>query len=80
LAKELDECNEILFVDEGYYKVGFRVNNTEYLPLIFSKSTYIGAYNVMFMVRHELLYKSMTPMFCFAIRKHTFDDIFVEIP
>ena len=23
LTRELDECNEILFVDEGYYKVGF---------------------------------------------------------
>ena len=80
LARELDECHEILFVDEGFYKVGFQVNNTEYLRLIFGKSTCIGAYNAMFMVRHELLYKSITHMFCFAIRKSVFDEIFTEIP
>ena len=80
IARELDECDEVLFVDEGFYKLGFQVNNNEYMRLIFGKSTNIGSYNVMFMVRHELIYKSITTMFCFAIRKLVFDGIFNEFP
>lgn len=80
LARELDDCSEILFVEEGFYKVGFQVNNTEYLRLIFGKSTSIGAYNVMFMVRHELIYKATSSMFCFALRVIEFNEIMNEIP
>ena len=48
LARELEECSEVLLVDNGFYKAGFQVNNTEYMHLIFGKSTSIGAYNMMF--------------------------------
>ena len=80
LARELEDAQEVLFVDEGYYKVGFTINNVENLNLIFGKSTNIGAYNVMFRMRHQFMYQSMTKMLCFAIRLFEFNDIFNEIP
>ena len=27
LAKELDECFELLFVEQGKYKIGYAINN-----------------------------------------------------
>lgn len=80
IAHELDECTEILLVDEGKYKMGFRVNNKEHLKLIFGRSTQIGAYNLMFMMRHEFTIKSLTKLDCFAIRMRNVREIFSENP
>lgn len=80
LAYELESCSEILMVDKGFYKCGFQVNNHEYLKLLFGKSTCIGAYNILFLVRHEFIYKATTPIFCYSIRLENIRDIFDEIP
>ena len=80
LAHELDECSEILLVDKGKYQVGFRVNNNEHMKLIFGESTRIGTYNVMFMVRHEFIIKSLTPLDCYSIRLHNIRSILKDSP
>ena len=30
LANELDECNEILFIQQGLYNIGYQINNKVY--------------------------------------------------
>ena len=80
LAKELEDCQEILLVEKGYYKVGFQVNNTEYMPIMFGPSTRIGSYNVLYMVRYEFAFKTVTPMYCFSISIQSMNDIFDEVP
>lgn len=80
LAYELDECLEMLMVDKGYYKCGFMVNNTEHLRVMFGKSTYIGAYNILFLVRHEFIIKTATQMMCFSIRLQALREILEEFP
>ena len=27
IASEMDECMEVLFVENGYYKIGYQINN-----------------------------------------------------
>lgn len=66
-------------VEDGFYRVGFQVNNAEYLRLIFGKSTCIGAYNALFMVRHEWIFKTATPLSSFAIRVQRFNEIFNDM-
>ena len=68
LAHELDDCQEVLLVDQGYYKIGFLVNNVEHLRLKFGPSTRIGSYNVLHMIRHEFIIKSVKSMFCYSLR------------
>lgn len=48
LANELDDCQEILLVDQGYYKIGYMVNNAEHMRLTFGPSTRIGTYNMLY--------------------------------
>jgi len=67
-------------VDKGYYQCGFRINNKEYLKLMFGKSTIIGAYNIIFLVRHEFSIKTVSEVKCFSIRLDKVREIFEENP
>ena len=69
IAKELEECNEILFVFSGFYNVGYEVNKKTYYTRQFGQSTIIGAYQVCFKKRFAFNYIAETDMVCYAIRK-----------
>ena len=60
--------------------MGFNVNNCEHLKLLFGRSSQIGAYNVLFMMRHEFIIKSLTELSCFSLRMRNIRDIFAENP
>jgi hypothetical protein len=45
---ELDEVNEILFIESGEYDIGYEVNKTEKFKLRLKKNTVIGAFNICF--------------------------------
>lgn len=44
IAKELEECGEVLFVMEGRYNVGYEINKIVKLRKQFGPSTTIGSF------------------------------------
>jgi hypothetical protein len=48
ILKELEECNEITFIQDGTYNVGYEINYKIKHRFRFGERTYIGAYNVLF--------------------------------
>lgn len=48
ILKELEECNDIIFVQEGSYNIGYEINYKILLRYRFGARTYVGAFNVLF--------------------------------
>lgn len=48
ICKELEECNEIIFVQDGYFNIGYEINNTIKLRYQFGPRNIILAFNVCF--------------------------------
>ena len=48
IAHELDEAEEIMFVFEGKYDVGYEVNKKKSFRAQFSQSTIIGLFQLCF--------------------------------
>lgn len=44
IARELDECNEILFVYDGRYNIGYEINKRVRFRKQFGCSTIIGGF------------------------------------
>ena len=40
----MDEALEILFVEQGYYDVGYEINNRQFYQIQFGMSTNIGGF------------------------------------
>lgn len=72
---DMEETEEILFVQQGEYAIGYTLNSKEYLALRMGAKTVIGDYAVMFQKRSEFLYKALSPMNCMAIRKSVFQTV-----
>mmetsp|Transcript_13415 Transcript_13415/g.20981 ORF Transcript_13415/g.20981 Transcript_13415/m.20981 type:complete len:88 (+) Transcript_13415:825-1088(+) len=66
---ELDEANEIVFVLEGKYDIGYEINNEKMWRRQFGISTCIGGYQLAFQRRFLFLYRARTEMKGYAIRK-----------
>ena len=45
---ELDEVNEIIFIESGEYKIGYEVNKIEKFKMRLGPNTVIGAFNICF--------------------------------
>ena len=58
LFKELDDINEILFVQKGTVDIGYQVNDKKYFVLRCKDKTLIGAYNCTFNIRIIFTYKA----------------------
>jgi len=68
IIDELDEFSEVIFPMEGTYKVGYSINKKEYYVDKFGLNV-IGAYGVTFNKRALFLYKSITHINGYFIRK-----------
>jgi hypothetical protein len=77
---ELEECLEILFVEEGRYNIGFEVNKHKKFRLVFGERTVIGGFNISFNQRSYFIYKSATFMKCMAIRKIHWLKLLTDFP
>ena len=44
IASEMDESMEMLFVESGYYKIGYQINNRLFYRLYFGMFTTIGGF------------------------------------
>jgi hypothetical protein len=80
IAKELDECLEVLFVVSGRYNVGYEVNNNERYRKQFGPSTIIGSFLISFQKRFNFLYKAHSDLVCYAIRKRNWFKIMNQFP
>jgi hypothetical protein len=45
---ELDEVNEIIFIEKGEYDIGYEVNKMEKFKLRMGDNSVIGAFNICF--------------------------------
>ena len=66
---ELDEVNEIIFVEEGKYDVGYEINKVKKFKLRLTKNSVIGAFNVLFDRRQNFIYRAYTDCKGYFIRK-----------
>jgi hypothetical protein len=65
----MTESLEILFVEKGFYKVGYEINKKEFLRRQFGPSTNIGGFQVAYLKRFSFVYRAKTKMKCLALRK-----------
>ena len=78
IAAEMDECMEVLFVENGFYKVGYQINNHEYYRRRFGMFTVIGGFNVCYDRRFNFMFKSSTDLKGLAIRKPNFRQLLMS--
>ena len=75
IYEELDEFNEVIFVMEGSYLVGYSINNKqEFLPEKQIRNV-IGAYGVTFGKRSLFIYKTFENISGYFIRKNKWLEI-----
>lgn len=60
LADELDEFNEITFVNKGQIVIGYEVNNQKRYCIKYTDCVVIGAYECMFKKRSNYIYAALT--------------------
>ena len=48
IYKELDEVNEILFIESGEYDIGYEINKKQHYKIRLGSKTVIGAFNLCF--------------------------------
>lgn len=64
ILRDLEECEEIIFVTKGEYAIGYTVNNQEYLALKMKERSVIGDQAILFRRRSEFLYRAVTAVDC----------------
>ena len=69
LHKELDEVNEVNFILNGMFEIGFEINRKPTYVLRFKNCNVIGAYGVTFGRRSMFLYRTLTTCHGFFIRR-----------
>jgi myosin-crossreactive antigen len=69
IYKELDEVNEILFIESGEYDIGYEVNKQERFKMRLEGRTVIGAFNICFNKRQIFIHKTKTECKGYSIRK-----------
>lgn len=75
LANELDECEEVLFVQQGKYNIGYQINNKVYYRKQLGKYSIMGGFQIMFNQRFQFLYKCCSLIKGLSIRKERFINI-----
>ena len=78
IASEMDECNEILFVEHGFYKVGYQINNQDYYRRRFGMFTVIGGFYISYDRRFNFIFKTCSDLKGLAIRKSYFRQLMNE--
>jgi hypothetical protein len=80
-VKELDECNEVLFVVDGRYNVGYEVNKKVRYRKQFGCSTLIGGFQMCYKKRFIFVYKVHNDLLCYGLRRkewYTIMNIFPD--
>lgn len=77
---ELDECMEMLFVEQGTFEVGYLINNKKYFAKLLGVGSIIGGYQICNDKRFEFIYRTKTQMQGQAIRKEQLKQILKKWP
>lgn len=77
---ELDEVNEIIFIEKGEYDIGYEVNKMEKFKLRMGDNSVIGAFNICFNKRQIFIHRTYKECFGFSIRKSNWKEIMDEFP
>ena len=80
IANEMEECLEVLFVEQGRYDVGYEINKQKFWRRQFGESTVIGGFNICFNRRHFFIIRARTDLSCLAIRKEKFINLINQFP
>ena len=75
---ELDEVNEVLFIQSGEYLIGYEVNKHEKFKLKMGAKSVIGAFNICFNKRQIFIHKTSTECKGYSIRKQKWKEIMDE--
>ena len=78
LINEFDEFNTIQFVLKGKLLIGFELNKVNRYCLQFNDKCIIGAFGATFNQRAAFIYKSMSPIEGFFIRKEAWQNALEE--
>lgn len=66
---ELDDVNEIIFVTQGLYDIGYEINKTERYAVRMKENTQIGGFECSYDKRSHYIYRAFTELNTFFIRK-----------
>jgi len=69
IHKELDDVNEIHFIEKGQYCLGYEINKEVCLKMKFNKSTVFGTFETSYDKRSLFVYKAFTSIKGYIIRK-----------
>ena len=72
---ELDEINEIIFVQNGTIDIGFEINKIRKFVIRLKNDYEIGAYNCTFNERSSFVYKCRTDCHGYFLRKNTWKEL-----
>lgn len=75
IANEMEECLEVIFVEQGRYNIGYEVNKKPFYRVRFGESTIIGGFQVTFDKRFNFIYQAHNTMLGQAIRKEHFKKL-----
>ena len=70
IFEELDDINEVVFIERGQVDIGYELNKKKKYVLRYQDKTLIGAYNCTFNVRAIFSYRAKTDCTGFTIRKY----------
>ena len=74
IFQELEEVNEILFIDRGVVDVGYEINKERKFCIRHSHHVVIGAYNVTFNKRAVFVYRCKRDCHGYFIRRENWHD------
>lgn len=77
---ELDEVNEIIFIETGEYNIGYEVNKIEKFKMRLGPNTVIGAFNICFNKRQIFIHRTHSECAGFYIRKKYWKKIMDNYP
>ena len=80
IFEELDDINEIIFVQQGQVDIGYEVNKKKKFVIRYINKTLIGAFNCTFNIRAIFCYLAKTVCEGFMIRKVDWMQILRESP
>ena len=82
IYSELEEINDMLFIEKGVVDVGFEITKKSYMVLRIEKGSIIGAFNCMTEKRNQFIYKCRSSIEGYMLRKTAWFEIkedFAEI-
>lgn len=75
LYDELEEMNEVIFIDNGMYEIGYDFNGEKKFPIRYKNTNVIGAYGLTFNKRSQFIYRTVTNCSGWFIRRRPWREI-----